>query len=208
MVAPVALAAAPGQYSAPEWLPFRHDVNGGGINVGCTYVSSDGLCAGHHGYWAIDFLTATGTPVYAAGAGIATNVTGSGFEGYGNAIVVDHGNHGTSLYAHLSEVLVGSGQWVDQNSMIGRVGSSGGANTPHLHYEESASTPIWLRRIPRSGPNEGVPGGRAGHLPPGVRFVHLEGHALGIRPRRQRWHRVRRSSVGSLMPLGPLWPMG
>jgi hypothetical protein len=139
VVAPVALAAVPGQYGAPEWLPFRHDVNGGGINVGCTYASSDGLCAGHHAYWAIDFLTATGTPVYAAGAGIATNVTGSGFEGYGNAIVVDHGNYGTSLYAHLSEILVGSGQWVDQNSLIGRVGSSGGANTPHLHYEESAS---------------------------------------------------------------------
>ena len=138
MIAPAALGAAPGQYGAPEWLPLRHDANGGGINVGCTYMSSDGLCAGHHGYWAIDFLGSTGSPVYAAGAGFASNVTGAGYEGYGNVVVVDHGPHGKSLYAHLSEVLA-DGRWVDQNDMIGRLGSSGGANTPHLHYEESAS---------------------------------------------------------------------
>src|SRR5205085_2642694 len=111
-----------------------------GINVGCTYASPDGLCAGHHGYWAIDFLGPTGTPVYAAGAGYATNVTGAGYEGYGTTVVVDHGPDGMSLYAHLSEVLVGAGKWVDPNEMIGRVGSSGGANTPHLHYEEAAGT--------------------------------------------------------------------
>ncbi len=139
MVAPTALGAVPGQYGAPEWLPLRHDVGGGEITVGCTYVSSDGLCAGHHGYWAIDFLGPTGSPVYAAGAGFATDVTGSGFEGYGNAVVVDHGNDVKSLYAHLSEVLVSGGRWVDQNDMIGRIGSSGGANTPHLHYEETSA---------------------------------------------------------------------
>ncbi len=142
IVAPPAVQAAPpGQYGAPEWLPLRHDAGGGGITVGCTYVSSDGLCGGHHGYWAIDFLGSTGSPVHAAGAGLATDVTGSGYEGYGNVVVVDHGNHGKSLYAHLSEVLVGGGgQWVDPNDMIGRIGSSGGANTPHLHYEESAGS--------------------------------------------------------------------
>ena len=138
-VAPVtAQAAVPGRYSAPEWLPLRHDVGGGGIKVGCTYQSSDGLCGGHHGYWAIDFLGETGSPVYAAGAGIANNSSGSGYEGYGNVVVVDHGNNVKSLYAHLSEVAV-DGQWVDQNTMIGRIGTSGQANTPHLHYEESDS---------------------------------------------------------------------
>ncbi len=131
-------AAAPEHYGAPEWLPLRHDANGGGITVGCTYMSSDGLCDGHHGYWAIDFLGSTGSPVYAAGPGLASNVTGAGYEGYGNVVVVDHGSAGMSLYAHLSEVLV-DGTWVDQESMIGRIGSSGGANTPHLHYEESDS---------------------------------------------------------------------
>jgi hypothetical protein len=136
----MAQAAGPGQYSAPEWLPLRHDASGGGIKVGCTYASPDGLCDGHHGYWAIDFLGSTGSPVYAAGAGLAADVTGSGFEGYGNVVVVDHGGGGKSLYAHLSEVDVDrSGQWVDENTMIGRIGSSGGANTPHLHYEESST---------------------------------------------------------------------
>ncbi len=139
-VAPQAFASPAGQYGAPEWLPLRHDAGGGGIRVGCTYASPDGLCAGHHGYWAIDFLGSAGSPIYAAGAGLATNVTGAGFEGYGNTVVVDHGPNGKSLYAHLSEVLVDrAGSWVDQNDMVGRMGSSGGANTPHLHYEESAS---------------------------------------------------------------------
>ena len=141
MASPAAQGAIPGQYGAPEWLPLRHDVNGGGITVGCTYLSPDGLCAGHHGYWAIDFLGSTGSPIYAAGPGLASNVTGAGYEGYGNVVVIDHGDKGTSLYAHLSEVLVErSGRWVDQNDMIGTLGSSGGANTPHLHYEEAAST--------------------------------------------------------------------
>lgn len=135
---PAAHAALPGQYGAPEWLPLRHDAGGGPITVGCTYLSSDGLCDGHHGYWAIDFVGSTGSPVYAAGAGFATNATGSTYGGYGNVVVVDHGDQGKSLYAHLSEVLV-DGQWVDENTMIGRIGSSGDANTPHLHYEESGS---------------------------------------------------------------------
>ena len=130
--------AVPGRYSAPEWLPLRHDVGGGAIEVGCTYQSSDGLCAGHHRYWAIDFPGATGSPVYAAGAGLATNLTGPGYEGYGNVVVIDHGTNGRSLYAHLSEILV-DGEWVDQNTMIGTIGSSGQANTPHLHYEETDS---------------------------------------------------------------------
>ena len=207
MVAPAALAAAPGQYSAPEWLPFRHDVNGGGINVGCTYVSSDGLCAGHHGYWAIDFLTPTGSPVYAAGAGFATNVTGSGFEGYGNAVVVDHGDHGKSLYAHLSEVLVGGGQWVDQNTMIGRVGSSGGANTPHLHYEESASRRFGSAGSRDPGPMKACRGAEL------VTFPQVFGSPAGRAcPGVRAWSPATAPraplSVGSLMPLGPLWPMG
>ena len=138
VLAPAVQGAAPGQHSAPEWLPLRHDVAGGGVKVGCTYVSPDGLCAGHHGYWAIDFIGSTGSPVYAAGAGLAANVTGSGYEGYGNVVVVDHGNNVKSLYAHLNEVLVDD-TWVDQNVMIGTIGSSGGANTPHLHYEETST---------------------------------------------------------------------
>jgi len=101
-------------------------------------LSDDWLCDGHHGYWAIDFVGSTGAPVYAAGSGLAVDVTGGGYSGYGNVVVIDHGDNGRSLYAHLSEVFVaGDGQWVDQNDMIGTIGSSGGANTPHLHYEES-----------------------------------------------------------------------
>ncbi len=178
-VAPAALGAAPGQYGAPEWLPLRHDVNGGEITVGCTYVSSDGLCAGHHGYWAIDFLAPTGSPVYAAGAGFAANVTGAGFEGYGTTVVVDHGNGVKSLYAHLSEVLVSGGRWVDQNDMIGRIGSSGGANTPHLHYEESSTDRFGSAGSRDPGPMKACHGAQLVQFPEAWGFSGWKGMPWG-----------------------------
>jgi hypothetical protein len=159
-------------------LPLRHDAGGGGVQVGCTYHSSDGLCAGHHGYWAIDFIGSTGSPVYSAGAGLATNVTGGGYEGYGNVVVVDHGPHGKSLYAHLSEVLV-DGQWVDQNSLIGRIGSSGGANTPHLHYEESASSTFGSAGSRDMGPMKACRGSQLVLFPQSWGFSGWQGMSWG-----------------------------
>ncbi len=179
-VAPAAFGAGPGQYGAPEWLPLRHDANGGGINVGCTYASPDGLCAGHHGYWAIDFLGSTGSPVHAAGAGFATNVTGAGFEGYGSAVVVDHGSNGKSLYAHLSEVLVDrAGRWVTENDMIGRIGSTGGANTPHLHYEESSNGKFGSAGGRDPGPMKVCQGAQLATLPAAWGYSGWQGMTWG-----------------------------
>lgn len=136
---------APGQYGPPTWFPLHHDANGGEIKVGCTYRSygtQGGYeCSGHHSYWALDLLASTGTNIYASGAGFARNVTGQmNYSGYGNVVVVDHGNNVKSLYAHMSTVLVSaSGAWVDQDSVIGRVGQTGDATTPHLHFEITSS---------------------------------------------------------------------
>ncbi|MCU1372551.1 MAG: Peptidase [Ilumatobacteraceae bacterium] len=137
--------AAPGTYSSPRWLPLRRDLPGGEVTVGCTLDSHGSQfgyeCSGHHDRWAIDFLADTGTPVFAAGAGFATNLTGRpGGSGFGNVISIDHGFGVTTLYAHLSEAFVpGEGMWVDENTLLGKVGETGSASAPHLHFEEFAN---------------------------------------------------------------------
>lgn len=131
-------------YGAPQWLPLRRDLDGEEVQVGCTFDSHGSQhgyeCAGHHDRWAIDFIAAAGTPVYAAGAGFATNLTGKpGGSGFGNVVRIDHGLGITTVYAHLSRAMVpAEGAWVDQDTQIGTVGSTGSSSTTHLHFERFA----------------------------------------------------------------------
>jgi murein DD-endopeptidase MepM/ murein hydrolase activator NlpD len=55
--------------------------------------------------------------------------------GYGNAVVVKHANGHTTVYAHLSQISVRRGQSVSQGQTIGKVGATGWATGPHLHFE-------------------------------------------------------------------------
>lgn len=82
----------------------------------------------------IDILAREGTPVCAAETGIVT-YAGDGLRGYGNAAVLDHGGGATTLYGHLKEIHVQSGDAVARGSVIGTVGRTGNATTSHLHFE-------------------------------------------------------------------------
>ncbi len=82
----------------------------------------------------IDILHEDGTPVYAAGDA-AVHFAGTTRSGYGRVIELDHGYGYSTLYAHLSSVLVKEGQKVQRGELIGRVGRSGLVSGPHLHYE-------------------------------------------------------------------------
>lgn len=81
----------------------------------------------------IDFAAPTGTPVRAVGDGV---VDFAGWQrGYGNVIVLNHRNGHSTLYGHLSRINVRKGERVEQNALIGAVGSTGVSTGPHLHFE-------------------------------------------------------------------------
>lgn len=80
-----------------------------------------------------DLAAAEGTPVVAAFSGRVEIAGWLG--GYGLIVVISHGDTHETRYAHLSEVLVKTGQEVRQGTVIGLVGSTGLATGPHLHFE-------------------------------------------------------------------------
>jgi murein DD-endopeptidase MepM/ murein hydrolase activator NlpD len=82
----------------------------------------------------VDLGADLGTPVVAAYAGQVAIADWLG--GYGIAVVLDHQKQALeTLYGHLSETFVKSGEWVQQGEVIGRVGSTGMSTGPHLHFE-------------------------------------------------------------------------
>ena len=83
----------------------------------------------------VDYAAATGTPIKATGDGRVVHVGRKG--GYGNTIVIKHGQSYQTLYAHMSRYASGirAGSDVTQGQIIGYVGMTGLATGPHLHYE-------------------------------------------------------------------------
>ncbi|MGZ8189256.1 MAG: peptidoglycan DD-metalloendopeptidase family protein [Methylosarcina sp.] len=83
----------------------------------------------------VDYAARTGTPVKSAGDGLVSFRGRKG--GYGQVIIIKHGEHYETLYAHLSDFKRGlkSGDIVKQGEIIGYVGQTGLATGPHLHYE-------------------------------------------------------------------------
>ena len=81
----------------------------------------------------IDIGCAYGTPNRAAASG--TVIYAGWLGGYGNLVVVDHGNGLSTAYAHASSILVSVGQTVSQGQTVSLVGSTGHSTGPHLHFE-------------------------------------------------------------------------
>lgn len=106
----------------------------GYVNSG--YGNRDASISGwsYHGGVDISGSSYYGTPIYATRAGtvIAANY---GTTGYGNYVVIDHGDGYTSLYGHCSSLLVSTGQSVSKGQHIANAGASGNVTGPHLHFE-------------------------------------------------------------------------
>jgi len=83
----------------------------------------------------IDLDSRSGTTIYASASGRITSVVRGWGGGYGNYIVINHGNGFSTLYGHLSSFLIGSGQYVDAGQPIGIMGSTGWSTGVHLHFK-------------------------------------------------------------------------
>jgi len=81
----------------------------------------------------IDIGADYGDTVRAADGGVVIHSDWMG--GYGNAVIIDHGNGISTLYAHNSQLLVSEGQAVGKGQAVSRVGSTGYSTGPHLHFE-------------------------------------------------------------------------
>ncbi|MEI6717979.1 MAG: M23 family metallopeptidase [Betaproteobacteria bacterium] len=81
----------------------------------------------------VDYAAPTGTPVRSVGRGVVDVAGEQG--GFGNVVMVKHANGHTTVYAHLSRIMVKRGQTVSQNQTVGLVGATGWATGPHLHFE-------------------------------------------------------------------------
>jgi peptidoglycan hydrolase-like protein with peptidoglycan-binding domain len=82
----------------------------------------------------VDFVSGQGDPVHAAGAG---RVVFAGYNsgGYGRLVIIRHTRGVTTWYAHLSRFAVHRGEHVSAGELVGRVGATGHATGPHLHFE-------------------------------------------------------------------------
>ena len=81
----------------------------------------------------VDFSAAKGVPIYSMSNGKV--IRAGKASGYGNYIIIDHGNGLKSAYAHMSEMFVIKGQTIKKGDTIGSVGMTGTATGNHLHFE-------------------------------------------------------------------------
>lgn len=100
-------------------------------------VPGASITQGVHGWNAVDFGTARGTPIHAAADGtiIIARSNGGWNGGYGKYVVITHDNGTQTLYSHMSSVIVAPGQSVSSGQTIGYVGSTGLSTGAHLHFE-------------------------------------------------------------------------
>lgn len=105
----------------------------------CTYITSrfgpriHPVTGAYKNHTGLDIGAGYGAAIVAADGGtvILADVNG----GYGNCVMIDHGNGYVTLYGHMSSYAVSEGQSVSQGDTVGYVGSTGVSTGPHLHFE-------------------------------------------------------------------------
>ncbi|MBF8290879.1 MAG: hypothetical protein HW391_1847 [Chloroflexi bacterium] len=157
LILPEAVGAAiPTQKPRP---PSTSGGGGGGGSCGCSGPSTYGggafswpVVGGgnyisqyfRYGHYGLDVAADYGSKVRAAGAGTVL-YAGWKNNGGGYQVWIGHGSGLYTTYNHLSGVSVSSGQLVGEGQQVGRIGSSGWATGPHLHFE------VWIGEIWNGG---------------------------------------------------------
>lgn len=133
-------------------------ISGGLDNITQGYGSTSFAQQNYKSKWhnGIDIGVPVGTPVLAAEDGVVA-ATGDQdkfcYKGaYGRFIVINHGNNLTTLYAHLSRVIVGKGEQVKRGGIIGYSGQSGWSTGPHLHFTVFAQPTFYMGPSKVCGP--------------------------------------------------------
>lgn len=124
--------------------------NNGGSTVGtgnlvwpsyCTYITSrqgprvHPITGEYKNHGGTDIGASYGSAIYAADSGKVVSSSDGWNGGWGNYVMIDHGNGMQTLYAHMSSRAVSVGQTVKRGQTIGYVGSTGMSTGPHLHFE-------------------------------------------------------------------------
>jgi murein DD-endopeptidase MepM/ murein hydrolase activator NlpD len=126
----------------PSRLPLRSAVNSGFGLRRSPWTDAPEFHAG------IDLAAGPGTPINAGAAGIVRFAGRAA--GYGNHVVLDHGQGVESKYGHLDRIDVAVGQRVEHGQRIGLSGNTGRSTAPHLHYEVLVNgRPVDPRRLAR-----------------------------------------------------------
>lgn len=115
----------------------KHTVNG--ILLAQKPVTSSTITSRYGARWGtthkgMDLAAPMGPDIYAAGDGVVEKVVNSNV-GYGNLVVISHGNGIQTYYAHCSKLYVSKGQKVKSGDLIAAVGSTGDSTGPHCHFE-------------------------------------------------------------------------
>jgi murein DD-endopeptidase MepM/ murein hydrolase activator NlpD len=119
-------------YNTLRDLPLGYPYNGiKSSDYGYRRNPFGGFSSEFHG--GVDFKGPMGDPIYATGDGVVNRC--DWYNGYGNAVVIDHESGYQSLFGHLSSVNVVQGQQIKAGDVIGFLGSTGRSTGPHLHYE-------------------------------------------------------------------------
>lgn len=111
-----------------------HGLSGSGYFIwpsAVHYLTGNDFGPGHRG---IDIGAGIGSQLFAADSGVVV-YAGWLDGGYGNFVVIDHGNGYQTLYEHLERIHVRCGDNVFQGDVIGTAGSTGNSTGPHLHFE-------------------------------------------------------------------------
>ena len=119
--------------------PYLSSAQGSGYFIWPT--DSHSITGNPYTSWhqAIDLFARLGDKIYASDSGVVV-FSGMSSWGYGNLIVIDHGDGFQTVYGHLSVIYAGCGANVTKGEVIGLAGSTGNSTGPHLHFEIQSTT--------------------------------------------------------------------
>lgn len=133
----------PPQAKAPKRAQPQYLAQGPGLQAfnapgGAQFIwPAGGILTQYYAWYhpGIDIADRSAPGIAASDGGVVIVAGWPDSTGYGNRVVIDHGNGYTSLYAHLSNIYVSVGQTISRGQLIGQMGSTGRSTGTHLHLE-------------------------------------------------------------------------